>query len=260
MVSTTGPNDATRLARQAARGAADVVIICGGDGTINEALQGIVGTPVQLAVLPCGTANVLARELKLPFDARQIARLIEQGRTRRIHVGCATIEHTGARHYFLLMAGIGLDASVVRRVRPRLKRRVGEAAFWYSGLGHLAYWEPLPFHIEVGGESYPATFAAVGKAPHYGGGLGITPRARLDAPEFEVCISDSRSRLRYLYLLSHALQPGGVAETAAGVRFIRTAKARATGGSALVQIDGELIGELPMTFEIAPHTVEIVVP
>jgi len=255
--ATSGPNDAARLAARVAREGARDVIVSGGDGTINEALQGLVGTGARLAVWPRGTANVLARELKLPFDAERAADLIARGRSSRVHVGCANMEMSGERRYFFLMAGIGLDAEIVSRVRPRLKRRVGEAAFWYSGLGHLAHWQPVPFNIEVEGRTLPATFAAIGKAAHYGGNLAITPRARMAEPEFEVCIVDSTSRLHFLYLLSHAMRRGGVAEEMRGVHFIRTARARVT-GDVPVQIDGELTGRPPITFEIAPAPIEII--
>jgi diacylglycerol kinase (ATP) len=257
-LDTSGPNDAARLAARVARaGGARDVIVSGGDGTINEALQGLVGTEARMAVWPRGTANVLARELRLPFDAERAADVIARGRSKPVHVGCATTESTGEQRYFFLMAGIGLDASIVQRVRPRLKRRVGEAAFWYSGLGHLAHWQPVPFHIEVEGQTFQATFAAIGKASHYGGNLAITPRARMEEPEFEVCIIDSNSRLRFLYLLSHAARARGVAEDMRGVQFIRATRARVT-GDAPVQIDGELTGQLPMTFEIAPTPIEII--
>ena len=255
---TKGPNDAARLASHLARdkGARDL-IVSGGDGTINEALQGLVGTGARLAVWPRGTANVLARELKLPFDAERAADLIARGRSRRVHVGCAHMETTGERRYFFLMAGIGLDAEIVSRVRPRLKRRVGEAAFWYSGLGHLAHWQPVSFNVEVEGRNLSATFAAIGKAAHYGGNLAITPRAQMKDPEFEICVVDSTSRLHFLYLLSHAMRRRGVAEEMRGVQFIRTARARVT-GDVPVQIDGELTGRLPITFEIAPAPIEII--
>ena len=195
--------------------------------------------------------------MKLPFAAEEAAEVIARGRSKPVHIGCATVECTGERRYFFLMAGIGLDASIVRRVRPRLKRRVGEAAFWYSGLGHLARWQPVPFEVEVNGQTLPATFAAIGKAAHYGGNLAITPRADLDKPEFELCVVDSQSRLHFLYLLSHALRREGVAEDMRGVQFLRATKARVT-GDVSVQIDGELTGQLPMTFEIAPRPIEII--
>jgi diacylglycerol kinase (ATP) len=258
LMNTTAPGEATRLAERAARDGVCEVIVSGGDGTINEVLQGLVGTEVRLSVWPCGTANVLARELDLPFDALQAADVIARGRHRPVHVGCAIDESTGERRYFFLMAGVGLDASIVRRVNPRLKRRVGEAAFWYSGLEHLAGWQPTRFQVEVDGHIYPATFAAIGNAAHYGGNLAITPRARLDQPEFEVCIINSYSRVRYLYLLARAMR-GGVKANTPGVRFIRATRARAT-GDVLVQADGELIGKLPMTFEIAPHPISVIIP
>lgn len=255
---TSGPNDAARLAAKVSReGARRDVIVSGGDGTINEALQGLVGTGARLAVWPRGTANVLARELSLPFDAEQSAEVIARGRAKPVHIGCATNEATGEQRYFFLMAGIGLDASVVERVSPRLKRRVGEAAFWYSGLGHLFNFQPLPFEIEVDGRTFEATFAAIGKAAHYGGNLAITPRARMEEPEFEVCIVDSKSRLRFLYLLSRAVRSRGVALDTRGARFIRARRARVT-GDVPVQIDGELTGQLPMTFEIASSSIEII--
>ncbi len=256
---TSGPHDAARLAAAAAREGGREVIVRGGDGTVHEAVQGLAGTQARLAVWPAGTANVLAQHLELPFKAEAAADAFAHGRARRISLGLATNERTGERRYFFMMAGVGLDASVVQHVRPALKRRVGEAAFWYAGLGHLAHWKPRVFQVEIDGETYPATYAAIGKAPWYGGGLAITPRARLDAQEFEVCIINSHSRLRYLYLLSHAMRGGAPAEGARGICFINARRVRAT-GEAMVQADGELIGELPMSFEISPESLEVIVP
>ncbi len=259
VLTTTAPHDATRLAAAAARAGAREIVASGGDGTINEVLQALVGTEVRLGVWPAGTANVLARELKLPFDLPGICDVIARGATQRIYLGCATEERTGARRYFCLMAGVGLDASVVAHVRPRLKRRVGKGAFWVSGLSHLAYWRPTPFTIEVAGETHTCTFAAIGKTEHYGGDLAVTPRARLDQPEFELCLVSSANRLRFLYLLAQTMRAGGVTRAINGVRFIRATHARAT-GDAPVQVDGELIGQLPMTFEIVPEPIAVFVP
>jgi len=257
-VSTTGPGDATSLAARATDNGVREVIVSGGDGTINEVLQGMIGTDARLAILPQGTANVLARELKLPLNSKQALEVIARGRTRKIHVGRAIDEASGAKRYFFLMAGIGLDASVVQRVHPGLKKRFGKAAFWYSGLSHLAGWEPIPFQIEINGKTYVATFATIGKAASYGGELSVTPRARLDQPEFEICLVESRSRLRYLRLLAYAMRGGAPADRR-GIRFLRATRAQALGTTA-VQVDGELIGKLPMIFEIAPHSIEVIVP
>jgi diacylglycerol kinase family enzyme len=255
--NTAGPNDATRLAAEAARQGFQDVIVSGGDGTINEALQGLIGTDVRLAIWPRGTANVVGRELRMPTQLERLVDTIDAAPTMRIHAGCATIERTGGRRYFLLMAGIGVDAVIVDRVRPALKRRVGEAAFWYSGVEAFARWKPKRFFIEVNGQQRPATFAAIGKAPHYGGRLSITPRARMDRPEFEVCLINSVHRLRYLRLLPFAMF-GGMPRAAKGVSFLSTTKARAIGEGVQVQVDGELIGELPMTFTISPRSIEVI--
>jgi diacylglycerol kinase (ATP) len=156
------------------------------------------------------------------------------------------------------MAGIGLDASIVRRVQPSLKKRIGRGAFWVSGLSHLARWDPHPFTLEIDGREYTATFAAIGNAPRYGGDLAITPGARLDQPGFEVCIIETSSRLRYLHLLSHAMREGMPRDNPE-VQFVKTNKVVAH-GNAHVQIDGELIGGLPMRFEISPDSLEVIVP
>lgn len=258
LVSTAGPGDATRLAAGAAGNGFNEVIVAGGDGTINEVLQGLIGTGARLGILPTGTGNVLAHELKLPLTSRQAAEVIARGLTRRIYAGCAIDEGLGTRRYFLLMAGIGLDATVVSRVHPGLKKRIGKAAFWYSGLSQLADWQPIPFEIEIDGKTFEATFAVIGKAANYGGELAVTPRARIDDPAFEICVIESRSRLRYLRLLSYVMR-GGIPVNKSGIRFLHATSARARGNTA-VQVDGELIGNLPMTFEIAPQTIEVIVP
>src|SRR5215216_2952744 len=255
---TTGPGDATNLAARAARNGSSDVIVAGGDGTINEAIQGLAGTNARLGILPRGTANVLARELGLPFDDQQAVAVAAQGKSRKIYLGVAINEVTNDRRHFVLMAGIGLDASVVKRVQPSLKKRIGKGAFWISGLSHLATWNPRPFTLEINGDKYTATFATIGKAAKYGGDLAITPGARLDQPEFEVCIIETSSRIRYLRLLSHAMRTG-MPRDQPEVCFVNATSVKAYGDAA-VQIDGEVMGQLPMRFEIAPHSLEVIVP
>jgi diacylglycerol kinase (ATP) len=255
---TTAPGEATDLAARAASNGSTDVIVAGGDGTINEAIQGLAGTHARLAIIPRGTANVLARELNLPLDEEQAAAIVARGNARRIHLGLATEETTRKSRLFVLMAGIGLDASVVQRTHPRLKKRIGKGAFWISGLSHLADWKPSPFTLEIDGREYTGTFAAIGKAARYGGDLLITPGARLEKPEFEICIIETLSRVSYLRLLSYAVR-AGMPRNLPGVRFVNATRVRAT-GDAPVQVDGELLGQLPMRFEIAPESLEVIVP
>jgi YegS/Rv2252/BmrU family lipid kinase len=255
---TSGPGEATEIAARAARNGSSDIIVAGGDGTINEAIQGLTGTKARLAIIPRGTANVLARELGLPLDDTQAAMVVAKGNSRQIYLGLAINETTQERRHFVLMAGIGLDASVVRGVQPSLKKRIGKGAFWVSGLSHLATWNPRPFTLDIDGSKYNATFAAIGKSAKYGGDLAITPGARLDEREFEVCIIQTTSRLRYLRLLSYAMREG-MPRDKPEVQFVKAVSVKAY-GDAHVQIDGELIGHLPMRFEIAEHSLEVIVP
>jgi diacylglycerol kinase (ATP) len=254
---TNGPGHATDIAVRAARNGSSDVIVAGGDGTINEVIQGLTGTKARLGIIPRGTGNVLARELGLPLDDEQAAAVAANGKSQTIYLGVAIDESTNERRHFVLMAGLGLDASVVRRVQPSLKKRIGRGAFWVSGLSHLATWNPRRFTLEIEGQKYTATFAAIGKAARYGGDLAITPGARLDKREFEICIIDTMSRFRYLRLLSHAMRDG--MRDKPEVKFVTATSVRAY-GDAQVQVDGELIGHLPMRFEIAPHSLEVIVP
>jgi len=254
---TTGPNDATRIAREAAQSGWQDVIASGGDGTINEVLQGLIGSTTRLSIWPRGTANVVARELKLPSQLDRLADVIAAENFRRVHVGCATPEGHHQGRYFLLMAGVGADAAVVERVRPFLKKRIGEAAFWYSGIETLMKWKPPSFVVEVDRRRYTATFAAIGKAPHYGGNLVVTPRARMDEPDFEVCLIHSTERLRYIRHLSWVAF-GGIPQDTKDVTFLRTTTVHISGERVQAQVDGELIGFVPMTFTIAPHTIELI--
>ena len=255
---TSGPGDATNIAARAARDGSAEVIVAGGDGTINEAIQGLAGTDASLAIIPRGTGNVLARELGLPLEEEAALAVVAKGNSRKIYLGLVTDEKTNESRHFVLMAGIGLDASVVGRVDPSLKKRIGRGAFWVSGLSHLANWNPQPFTLEINGDKYEATFAAVGKAARYGGDLAITPGARLDQREFEVCMIQTTSRVRYLQLLSHAMR-NGMPRDKPEVQFVKAVSVRAS-GDAQVQIDGELLGALPMRFEIAPHSLDVIVP
>src|SRR2546423_10011956 len=158
---TAGPDDAARLAAEAVSVGATDLVVRGGDGTVHEAIQGLVGADVRLMVWPAGTANVLARQLESPSNAEAAAEVFLRCNTRRISLGRATVERTGAHRYFFMLAGVGLDASVVRHVRPRLKRRVGGAAVWHPGVGALLQREPRELALEIECGRTAATYAAI---------------------------------------------------------------------------------------------------
>ena len=250
---TTGPADATRLTAAAVAAGVDLVIVHGGDGTVNEVMQVLVGAPTPLALWPGGTSNVLAREILLPAGLELLADVIAGARTRRVSVGRA------GERYFLLMAGVGLDADVVRAVNPGLKRLTGEGAYWMAGLRQLTDWHPVHFLLETDAGQHEATFAVVANAASYGGGLRFAPDARMDDDVLDVCLFDSTQRHRFARYLAAAFTGSHLGMP--GVTYFKTRRAVVHGdASRFVQIDGELLGPLPVSFECVPDALTLVVP
>ena len=289
--ATAGPDDATKLAAAALAAGANIIISYGGDGTLNEVIQGMAGSQTALAVWPGGTANVVARDLGVPFDIEELANMIAAGKTRRIALGLAkaasgfrvqgsefgvqgsAIENRslnrepGTRkpepgtpgRYFVMMAGIGLDASIARSVSKKLKRRMGEFAYWLSGVKHLFLWRAEPFTIEVDGRAYKGAFALIGNGKGYGGGMMMTPGARLEEPWFQVYILPPLAN-NFAYLRALGACMRGKPEVA-GVSLVRGKHIKANSAhEPWVEADGEIIGPLPMTFDIVPDALSVIVP
>jgi diacylglycerol kinase family enzyme len=158
-----------------------------------------------------------------------------------------------------MMAGIGLDASIARAVNKKLKRRTGEFAYWLSGIRHLLMWRGEPFSIEVDGARYESTFALVGNGKGYGGRMMMTPNAKLDEPWFEVYIlPPQRNNFAYLRAL-HACMRGKPQVAGASLIKGKHVVANST-HEPWVEADGEIIGPLPMTFDIVPDALTVIVP
>lgn len=250
---TSGPGDATRLAQEAVAACYEVVVACGGDGTVNEVVGGMVGSEVPLLVIPGGTSNVLARELGLPSDLLACAALLRSGASRRISLGRA-----GDRR-FVLMAGIGVDAGIVAASNSRLKRYLGEGAFWLAGFQQLAQYHFSPFDIVVDGKSHRGTFALISKVKNYGGPFQLTPQANLFSNQFAICLFQSEMRWRYLYYLSQVAR--GKHASLPDVLMLKGRTIEVKGSTKIqVQIDGELLGSLPQTINIQDNALSLIVP
>jgi diacylglycerol kinase (ATP) len=253
VVATTQPNNASVLARTAVSDQSDLIIGCGGDGTINEVAAGMAGSQVPLLVIPAGTSNVLATEIGLPRNWLKSVELVRTGVIRRISLGRANQRH------FIVMAGIGVDAGVVAALNYRLKRRLGEGAFWIAGLQQLVRYHFTPFRLVIDGRDYSATFAVISKARNYGGPFQITVQANLFSDQFDVCLFQSRCRWRYLhYLWQVAI---GRHLSLPDVRYMKAQTVEALGDSRIqVQVDGELVGTLPHTFVVESNALSLIVP
>jgi YegS/Rv2252/BmrU family lipid kinase len=258
--ATTHAGHAMQLARQAVEDGAEVVIVCGGDGTINEAAQSLVGAETALAAWPCGTANVLARELRLPCDEKALSKLIAGGSACTISVGRAVKPETGWHRYFLLMAGIGLDATIVDGVDLGLKRLTGIGAYLASGLRYLARLPLTPFSIDFNGQRHESTFTVISNAASYAVWFTLAPGARLDDDQLDVCVFNSRSRLAYLTYAFLSMASGRHTRSS-NVIYQPAREVRANSNdAALVQLDGDVVGTLPMSFEIVPQALRIITP
>jgi len=252
---TDHPNHATELARQAVAQGCDLVVANGGDGTMNEVLQALVGTPVALGFWPGGTANVLASEIHFPTRIEDVAARIVAGNVMPVTVGLAN------DRYFLLMVGVGLDAAVAGSVDPELKRRVGKAAFALAALQFVRQWHLDPFRVELpGGEEWVGHFAVAGNGHSYGGGFRLTPQANLMDPNLDVCIFLSDQRIDYFRFALAAL--AGVHRRMPGVVYRKVREARITslsGEPIPFQVDGEVVGTLPLTLSTVPGGVRLLV-
>ena len=249
---------ATELARQALQEDADLVLAAGGDGTINEVVNGMAGSRVPLGILPGGTANVLAVELGLGTRIDRVARMLRHCLPERIALGRLYAQGLSPR-YFLLMAGAGLDAQVVKRVRPGLKSAVGKGAYWVAGFSQLG--QKLPeFEVAMNGRRFRAGFALASRVRNYGGDLELARNASLMAPEFEVVLFEGTNPFRYLKYLGGAAL--GSVEGIAGVTVLRTQEVEflATDSPVYVQVDGELMGHLPARAEIVPNALTLLAP
>jgi diacylglycerol kinase family enzyme len=229
------------------------VIACGGDGTIHEVATGLAFSPIPLAILPAGTANVLARELDVPRDVMKAADLVPTLKQRRIALGKCGDD------YFLLMAGAGLDAAAIQRVTSRSKRHLGRGAFWLAGFRHWCSGCFPQLSVTVDGATYTGTFAVASRVRGYGGRYQITPTAGLFLDRLTVCLFRGGSRTAYLRYLAGVLSKRHVAFH--DVLCISGDTVEISSREPVpIQLDGELRGFTPVKLEIVRNALTLLVP
>jgi YegS/Rv2252/BmrU family lipid kinase len=252
--ATTGPGDAIDIARQAARAGATRIAACGGDGTLNEVINGVSVDGPAIGVLPTGTGNVWAKEVGVPRDVAKAARLLVEGPVRRVDLG----EANGRR--FILMCGLGLDGVVTGMVKDRMKRWLGSTSYVVVGLNALRRFKPLTSVFELDGEPLECTYylALIANSRSYGGVIDIARRAFVDDGLLDVCIYGGGSLAR---LARHSLRIAlGTQFRAKDILYRRVRTVRLNAPGVRMQLDGDFMGESPVEIKACPRAVRMVVP
>jgi len=257
-IPTDGPRTAGILAARAVSDGADLIIAAGGDGTINEVAEGMIGSAIPLGILPAGTANVLACEMHLPLNMPRAAAALLRYPAERVSVGRL---HNGAEkpRHFLLMAGAGLDARIVYSLNSALKRRTGKLAYWLAGLSQFGRTVE-EFSVQVNAVVYRCGFALIAKVRNYGGDLEIAREVSLLDDQFEVVLFHGRESWRYAgYFAAVAARQ---IRRLKGVTVLRAREVElicAPDDRIHLQVDGELAGVLPARAEIVPAALTLLV-
>lgn len=254
---TDGPQHATKLAQNAALEGVCRVYAAGGDGTVNEVLQGLVGTDTSLCPLPLGTANVACHELGLPVSSPLAALKVALKRPDQLAT-VGRVEGDNYRHYFLLMTGIGIDSAVIADIHGPTKRKLGIGAYFLQGVLTSLRYRFLPIQVRVDDDPTPivASSVIIANGVNYAAGVTLVPDAGLTRPD--LCLlgfagTDPFPYLRYIAGLMvgrHTTMRG--VSVRRGQRFTVSSQSPMRGHT-----DGELTGPLPLTISACPEAIRL---
>jgi diacylglycerol kinase (ATP) len=256
ILATRGPNHAGKLAQELIRRPPDILAVCGGDGTVNEIATHVPQPPFPIAILPAGTANVLARELGIPLNPVKALKIAMKGAKRRIDLGCLGPE---SRRRFIFVGGVGFDAYVVSRVRPGLKSKLGMAAYALAILECLKNYSFPEFQVVINNRTIKATSCLACNSKRYGGGLLFCPDAEMNDGLLDFLVLAGKRRVGLARFLFQAWL--GRPEKGDWIHRLRSSSARIEGpDSVLIQADGELAGTLPVEITLTNSTFPLVIP
>ena len=251
-MATDASGAATRFAREAVGLGVSKIVVAGGDGTINETVNGMAGSGVELGVIPVGTVNVLAKALSIPANVDEACRLAMTGESIAIDLGRA------GERYFTLMAGVGFDALTIKNLDPVLKRALRSAAFPISGLKTFITEELPLISVKSDGHETEGYFVIAANSRYYGGRFGPTPLADMQDGLLDFCILREKSFTEMLRFWISSIRKEQIDEPLA--EYFRADEAKVTcpsGKQVLVQTDGEIVGELPVGISVAPGALRI---
>lgn len=274
---TKGPGDGIEIARRAAEDGRSFVIACGGDGTVNEIANGILrsGKDVEFGVFPSGTGGDFRRTLGMPQEAREAARVLREGETRRIDAGKVSfVDHDGkpAERYFLNVTSFGLAASIIERVKGSaslswlpLDTVRGRASFALSTLQEVIALGATNVRVKIDDKeerSLQTVNFCVANSRYFGGGMMIAPKAKINDGLLDV-INIGDINTAKIILNAYTLYRG----THLDLPEVKDTLAKRIEARPLnddhevhIEIDGELLGRLPAVYEVVPGALRVRVP
>jgi diacylglycerol kinase (ATP) len=272
--STRAAGDATEQVKQAIGEGCDTVFACGGDGTVHDVLQGLVGTDTALGVIPLGTANSLAHDLRLPLSPMGAAQAALRSTPRRIAVGrveCLDFDEKPSARYFAAIVGVGVDAHLFYKLNPAAKRALGMAAYYTKAtrLWLTHKMENFAAEIPENGQSRRTEVSQMlaVRIQDFGGVLReLAPGASLERDDLRLVLFQTRSRTAYLRYVLRGLfgarwkVPGIELVHSTGVHCRPLASNAGESQRVLVEADGELLGTLPAEISVVPDALTILVP
>jgi YegS/Rv2252/BmrU family lipid kinase len=263
--ATAAAGDARRLAAESVVEGFESIVAVGGDGTVNEVLNGIGEVPdgferARLGVLPLGTVNVFARELDIPLRLERAWEVLLRGNEIKIDLPCVEFNADGntERRYFAQLAGAGLDARAIELVSWKLKQKTGPLAYVVAGFQALAERQ-AKIIVRADGKIQTGELVLVGNGQFYGGSIAVFPRADLDDGLLEICVLPQINLMTLLrcvpsFLLSRRL-PEKVVKRISAQSFELSGETPVG-----FELDGEWVGRLPATFSIERKKLRVAVP
>jgi YegS/Rv2252/BmrU family lipid kinase len=273
VIATDAPDSAGRLALEAIADGCDTIIACGGDGTVHEAMQQMVGGSAVLGVIPMGTANALAIDLGLPSSPVKAAQMLMTSTPERVSVGRVTYRDSDGNmcwRYFVVAAGIGADGLFFSRLDSRLKQRFGYAAYAIEAF-RMAFTHTFPLFRAVfthtgsnDRETAEVSQILAVRISNFGGLVNrLVPDAAIANENLHVLGFKTRSRMRYLrFMTSVMLQRHTFTHPVELVDCSSVECSDLQGATvpSYVEADGELLGTLPVRIEVVPQALTLLIP
>ncbi|MFA6974324.1 MAG: diacylglycerol kinase family protein, partial [Parcubacteria group bacterium] len=251
---TTHPKHAMEIAKNA-KNKYDIIIVAGGDGTVNEVINGIGQSKTTLAIIPFGSTNVLAMELGIPFNVEKASELIAYGKKIKIDLGYA--ETSQEARYFSMMLGIGFDASLIENISPKFKKRWGRLAYPLAGVKNSFKYKWHNIHVKHKTHSV-GYFVIISNSKYYGGEYQIADKASITDGLLDLVIINRKNWWRIIKIIS-SLSSGKLNKFLSG-EYYQTKEAHIySRHKMLVQVDGELIGTAPVSVKIIPKALNVMI-